>query len=58
MVFLYNSLNVLMRIEERTLHDPFCKTLSKDDQIATNTKLLDIMDKSYGFSDDLCNRDY
>ena len=47
-----------MRIEERRINDPFCKTLSKDDQIATNAKLLDIMDESYGFSDDLCNRDY
>ena len=39
------------RKEEK--YDTFCKCEGRDDQIATNAKLLDIMLESYGFSVDL-----
>ena len=34
-------------------YDTSCKCEGRDDQIATNAKLLDIMLESYGFSGDL-----
>ena len=34
-------------------NDTFCTSSGRDDQIATNAKLLDITYESYGFSTDL-----
>ena len=57
-VFLWNIWNLLTRIHRRkmkqeTKNDAFCTPGSRDDQIATSAKLLDITHESYRFSADL-----
>ena len=49
-VFLWNVWNVLTRMRRKM---DILYIMARDDQIATDVKLLDIMHESYGFSADL-----
>ena len=39
--------------EKELKYDAFCTSPSRDNQITTSAKLLDIIHKSYGFNGDL-----